>query len=155
MVMPRLAAWLRIISSWWLSPSTSTIQVRARPGSRRSASSKTAPITRLRPAAMSAAYQRRSARGAFLPGPEAMTCSAVRGTGSTSNTHPSWAIRLCPFSPVPRRLPKFFTRWPGALAPRRRSAPGSIATPLQSHDIASGPAGFSPPCRSCRAASAG
>ena len=120
------------------------------------ASPKTAPVTRLRPAAMSAAYQRRSARGAFLPGPEAMTCSAARGTASTSNTHPSWATSAC--APSPRSRAAYRSSSPagqGPCAAGGRSAPGSIATPLQSHDIASGPAGFSRPCRSCRAASAG
>jgi hypothetical protein len=82
-----------------------------------------------------------------------MTCSGVRGTGPASNTHPVWAIRLQPFSPVPRRFSKFLTRWAGALAPRRRSAPGSIATPLQSAEISNGPAGTScpGPCSRARA----
>jgi hypothetical protein len=133
-----------------MSPSTSAIQVRRRPGSRRSASSKTLPMVTSRPAVMSVVYQRFTARGVFLlPGCGRMICSGVRagppGT-ATSNTHPVPAIRLWPFSPVPRRLSKLRTRFPGALV-RRRRASGRIATPLPSAGIASGgrpSVGFSP-----------
>jgi hypothetical protein len=72
-----------------------------------------------------------------------MTCSGVRACGITSNTHPTSAIRLWPFSPMPGRVWKFFTRWPGALVRSRRDS-GSIATPLPSADSASGPGAGSP-----------
>ncbi len=128
-----------------MSPSTRAIQVRAWPGSRRSASSKTLPMVTSRPAVMSQAYQRFTARGRaglLAPGSGRMTCSGVRrprpsGT-ATSKTQPVSAIRLQPFfSPVPARLSKVRTRCSGALV-RRRRASGSIATPLPSAEIASG-----------------
>ena len=97
-----------------------------------------------RPAVMSQAYQRFSARGGFflpLPGSGRMTCSGVRAGPSgtaTSKTAPVSAIRLQPFfSPVPARFSKVRTRCSGALV-RRRRASGSIATPLPSAEIASG-----------------
>ena len=94
---------------------------------------------------MSQAYQRFTARGAFLPAPGSgrMTCSGVRGPSgtsgtATSKTQPVSAIRLQPFfSPVPARLSKVRTFWSGAFV-RRRRASGSIATPLPSAEIASG-----------------
>ena len=125
-----------------MSPSTSVIQVRSWPGSRRSASPKILPMVTSRPAVMSQAYQRFTDRGAFLapPGSGRMTCSGVRGRsgGRTSNTQPVSAIRLWPFfSPVPVRLAKVRTRGTG-VGPRRRRASGRMATPLPSAEIASG-----------------
>jgi hypothetical protein len=84
-----------------------------------------------RPAVISQAYQRFSARGRSVarPGPGPMTCSGVRGCsgGMTSKTQPVSAIRLWPFfSPVPVRLPKVRTRCSGALA-RPRRASGRMA----------------------------
>ena len=96
-----------------------------------------------RPAVMSQAYQRFSARGFFPPVPPSgrMTCSGVRAGPSgtaTSKTAPVSAIRLQPFfSPVPARFSKVRTFCSGALV-RRRRASGSIATPLPSAEIASG-----------------
>ena len=43
-VAPRAAAWAWMRAIWWWSPSTSTIQVRWRAGSRRCASAKMAAV---------------------------------------------------------------------------------------------------------------
>jgi len=57
------------------------------------------------------------------PWQPAMTCSGVRGTGITSNTHETCAIRLCPFfSPATVRFSNVRTSWPGARVPVRRQS---------------------------------
>ena len=129
-----------------MSPSTSAIQVRAWPGSRRSASSKILPMVTSRPAVMSQAYQRFTARGAFLPAPGSgrMTCSGVRAGRPArpgrrrrrrSRSRPS----ACSLS-SPRSRPACRRSVPSGPGPSSGGGapPGSIATPLPSAEIASG-----------------
>jgi hypothetical protein len=81
--MPRAAAWPRMTSIWCRSPSTSAIQGRAWPGSRRSAWSKTAAIVSAALAVISQVYHRLTASGpcgAGWPGARPRICSGVRGS---------------------------------------------------------------------------
>ena len=147
----RAAASAVITSIWWLAPSASAIQVRAWPGSRRSAWPNRAAIVSAQLVVMSAMYHRFTARGlsgAGWPGARPMICSGVLGSSGdrTSKTTPVSAIRLHPdFWPVPSRRANACPGRPAALrAVSGRRASGRTATPLPSGEITSGGRSFSP-----------
>ena len=138
--MPRAAAWALKCASWSLLPSTSPIQVRSRPGSRRLTAPKTAAMTSpVLLATLAVRYlfpafgmPAGTCAGCSPPGSGTMS-AAVRGTGSQSKTAPASAIRLWVLtSPCDSRPACLGTAAAAARAAAGRSESGRILMPLPS-----------------------
>src|SRR5664280_1633778 len=124
-VMPRVAAWSRMVSICWRLPSTRATQVRSWLGSRRSASSNmrvmTAGMSSVTLAASHLPVTTGPGRRACLPTRDVllagMMSSTVRGSGSRSYTATNSAIRLRPcFSPGDSRVDSFAEAFAANLA---------------------------------------
>ena len=137
MPLAAASAWMRLI--WCLLPSASAIQVRWRPGSRRSASANTSATTVAASLVMLAVTHLPLAVGpGGRPGPGSRMAAAVRGTGVMLKTAPVSAVRLrLRTSPRDSRPSCFGTALPARRAASGRIAEGSTTMPLPSHDSAS------------------